>query len=172
MTTIRTMPKPPVCSFNDYAGMVDALRTLKDHLQLSNSAVDRLCNFTEGQTDKLLGPSSVRKFGPLTFNAMLWALAAKVEITIDVERAREMQEFWESRFAPNFRPGGTTISKMLLKRAKPLVLKDFAKAGGQASGAMRTGSQGSEIMRKVAKSRWRKHRKTMRERLRERAVAL
>lgn len=132
MTPIRTMPEPPTCSFSDYAGMVDALRTIKDHLQLSNSVVDRLCNFADGQTDKLLGPSAVRKFGPLTFNAMLWALAVKVEITVDMERVREMQGFWESRFAPNFRPGGTTISKQLVLRAKPLVMRDFARSGGLA----------------------------------------
>ncbi len=145
--------KPPVCSFTDYAGMVDALRTIKDHLQLSNATLDTLCNFTGGQTDKLLGPSGARGFTPLTLNAMLWALALRVEITIDVGRAAEMQAFWEARCAPNVRPGGPTISKVLVERAKPLVLRDFSKLGNDARKLLLPREKQVKIARKAARAR-------------------
>lgn len=148
----------PTIAFHDYAGMVDAFRSIKDHLGLSNEALDELCNFTKGHTDKLLGPTGTRGFGPLTLNAMLWALAVKVEITVDTERAAEMVPVWEKRFAPNVRQHASVVSKVLVARAKPLVLKDLTHNATMARAMGVAPEKRSEIARHAATVRWEKHR--------------
>lgn len=156
------MSAPPVITFHDYAGMVDAMRTIKEYLQLSNPTLDTLCNFGDGQTDKLLGPTGARGFGPKTLDAMLWALAARVDITIDLGRATQMQAHWEKRFAPNVRQSSVRISKILVERAKPLVMRDFGKAGGIKRASVLTPKHAEAIARKGGRARRRKLTKQQR----------
>lgn len=163
------MSTAPTITFHDYAGMVEAFRQIKDHLGLSNAALDELCNFTSGHSDKLLGPTGARGFGPLTLNAMFWALAVKVEITIDLDRAREMEAYWEGRFAPNVRHETTKISKALIKRAKPHVMRDFGRIGGQVRAHLLSPEQVKAIARKAAHARRRKLTRKQRRAIAEKA---
>jgi hypothetical protein len=146
----------PVVSFEDYPSMIEALRAIKAHLELSNATVDRLCGWTEGHCDKHLGPSCVKAFSPKNFGDMLWCLAIKGSFTIDLDKARDLEKHWERRCAANTRTVSSRISKAVKARVRPEILLEQARAGGRASGALRTGSHGSKIMRNLARTRWKK----------------
>lgn len=162
------VPTEVLATVRGYDDLVEAFRTVKERLGLSNRMCDTLAGLTEGGTDKVLGPSGTKNLSRMTMARFCTIFAVKLEMKIDLPQADRMTDRWEARTSYNVRNDSPRVSRKLLERAKPAVLKDLAAAGGKASGALRTGSYGSEIMTKRIKSRWRKHRRTMRERLRER----
>lgn len=148
----------PTITFSDTAGMIDAMRTIKNYLELSNSAVDTLCGFTPGHTDKLLGPTNSKRFSALSWNALIWCLASTCTITIDIEKAKAMADHWEKRDASRYRPNASVISKVILKRAKPLILKAQTHNARMARAMGTPPEKRSKIARKAARVRWLKHR--------------
>lgn len=155
-----------------YDDLVAAFRAIKERLGLTNAACDRLANIGEGATDKALGPSQAKNMGPLTFNAFCWLFAVQFEMRIDPEQVRVMEQHWENSEAPRWFPKekmNRRISRDLVERAKPLVLKDFAHVGNAARNAMLTGEHKSKLARKAAKARWRKRRREKRLKAAQRA---
>lgn len=165
----RVTPPTIIAEIRTHDDLIEALRAAKDMRGLSNRWCDEIGDLTTGQTDKVLGPTRAKGLSRFLFSMYHTMFAVKLVMVIDDQAEARMAPKWEGRDQSNVRIDSGRVSKSLVERAKPLVLKDFAKAGGTASGAMRTGSHGSEIMRKVAKRGWRTRRKTMRERLLERA---
>lgn len=129
---LTTQPAISV-DFYDYPSMVEAFRAIKDHIAISNEDLDALCNFGRGHSDKLLGPTSVRGFARLSLDKMIWALAVKGTFTIDLERAKEMEQHWEKRCASNTRTKPNRISKKIIESVKPIVksivLSEMSKKG-------------------------------------------
>lgn len=158
----------PLAVIRTQDDLIEALRVAKAHRGLSNDFCDQRAGLTRGHTDKVLGPTRAKSLSPMVFDLLAEIFAVQFIMVIDIEVEARMKPKWEGRDSSNVRTGEHRVSKYVIERAKPHVIKDMAKAGGMASGAIRTGSHGSEIMRKVARSRWRKHRKTMRERLKQR----
>lgn len=161
----------PLATADCYDALIEAFRARKALLGLSDATVDKLGGISEGSTGYLLGPSRTKSLSPMTLDVLLATLALKLHVVEDIEATKVMQGKWEERVQSHVRENSNRVSQKIIERAKPLVLKDFAKAGGKASGALRTGSLGTEIMRKLAKSGARKRRKNMRERLQERKEA-
>jgi hypothetical protein len=151
-------PDDVLATVRGYDDLVEAFRTIKDLLGLSNRTCDELAGLVDGHTDKLLGPSGSKNLSRMTVSRFCTIFAVKLEMKIDMEQVSKMEGRWEARHASNVRAEPNRVSKKILERAKPHIIKDMAKLGGKASGAKRTGSQGTEIMRKVAKARWRKQR--------------
>lgn len=141
----------PILTATDYSGMVEAMRALKAHLELSNGTVDALCGWTNGHCDKLLGPTSVRAFSPKTFNDMLWVLAARITITLDLDRLQEMAEHYEKRCPAHTREKPNRISKKVIESAKPAILSGLSKLGNDARNALLPGEQRIRIARKAAR---------------------
>lgn len=161
----------PLATADCYDALIEAFRARKALLGLSDATVDELGGLASGHTGYLLGPSRTKSLSPLTIDVLLAVLALKLHVVEDIEASKVMQGRWQQRVQSHVRANSARVSQKIIERAKPLVLKDFAKAGGKASGALRTGSLGTEIMRKLAKSGVRKRRKNMRERLQERREA-
>lgn len=145
----------PTITFSDTAGMIEAMRTIKNYLELSNSTVDTLCGFTPGHTDKLLGPTNAKRFSALSWNALIWCLASTCTITIDIERAKAMVEHWEKRDASRYRPNASVISKVILKRAEPIVLRENGRKGGFARASKHSATL-VEQCRRAGKARMRR----------------
>jgi len=129
--------EPPVMRFSDYAGLIESLREMKNYLQLSNATVDRLCGWTAGHCDKLLGPSCVRALSPKTFGDLMWCFALEGTFTLNMDRVRAMETLWEQRCASNTRTKPNRISKRILDAARPAVLRELARKAGNASAARR-----------------------------------
>lgn len=144
--------------------LIEAFRKIKDILGLSNKVCDDLIGLADGHVDKVLGPTRAKGLSGFMFDNFAELFAVEFEMKINLDAAKRMESRWEQRETKRIHPPHR-VSKQMVERAKPHVLKDFATIGGKASGAKRTGSQGSEIMRKVAKRGWRKRRRAMREQL-------
>ncbi len=143
---------------------VEVFRLMKDRLGLTYKFIDEVSGLTKGHADKVLSRTAQKRLGYDTFAVFCELFGVMFEVKVDMDAVKRMEMVWEGRmrplYAPDAKPG--RVSKKLIEMAKPHVIKDLAKAGGTASGALRAGSQGSEVMRKLAKSRWRKHRRKTR----------
>lgn len=140
--------------------MLAVWRTAKERIGLSNAHCDELANFIGGHTDKILGPTGAKNFGPLSFTSLNWTLAIKWVAVLDLEQIKVMEQYWEDRQrdASNVRVEPNRISKKLIERAKPHVLKDSAKHANACRNAVLTREQRTAIARKAAKARHRKRR--------------
>ena len=157
----------PIATIRTQDDLIEALRAAKAMRGLSNDFCDERGGLTRGHTDKVLGPT--RQVTQPDDVRHVYGIARRGVGADAGSRGRSTDKAkWEGRDMSNVRTGEHKVSRAVLERAKPHVLKDFASAGGKASGAMRTGSLGSEIMRRIARRGWRKRRKSMRERLKER----
>lgn len=147
-----------IARFRTYDDLVEAFRTVKDLLGMSNKACDDLLGLEDGRTDKVLGPTRAKGLSAVMFDDFTTLFAVEFEMKINFEAAQQMQSRWEGRDGKRVHSQHRRVSKRMIERAKPHVIEDFSKSGGRASGLMRTGSQGSETMRKLAKKRWKRQR--------------
>jgi len=152
----------PIAVIRNYEELVDALRTRKNGLQLSNATVDRLAGLTDGHTDKILGPTATKGFSRMTVDLLLQVFAVKLVMVEDVEAAQVMAERWEQRNSSQFRAIPNRLSKALLERAKPLVFKDIQRSAGLKSRAGRMSKlspkRRKQIAKKAIRTRWKRHR--------------
>jgi hypothetical protein len=111
------------------AEMIDIWRATKEKIGLSNCHCDELANFIGGHCDKILGPSGSKNFGPLSFTALNWTFAIKWVAVVDAEQLAIMEQYWEDRQrdASNVRTEPNRVSKKIIERAKPIILKEFGE---------------------------------------------
>jgi hypothetical protein len=144
----------PIAVVRNGVDMIEGLRAAKDLRNLSNSACDERMLMALGNTDKIIGPSAVKGLSWRNLELYLELFACKLLLVVDPEGEAKMRRTWEGREERNVRAMPNRVSSRVLEIAKPHILRDKARAGGQASGAKRTGSDGSETMRRVARARW------------------
>lgn len=147
-----------LATVTNYESMVEAFRAAKDLRGLSNAHCDELANLAAGHTDAILGPTGRKNFGPLSFNAFCWAFAVKFVMVIDPEREKEMSEYWadRQRECSHVRVTSTRVSKILIERAKPYVIREMGRAGGLKTASLPGAYQarqkgGKSRMRKLSK---------------------
>lgn len=139
--------------------IVEVFRVMKERLGLTNEFIDDVGGLVKGHADKMLGPSETRNWGPTTFDLFCEMFAIEFRVHVDLEAAKRMEAVWEGRERPLFPHAKVTrISKKLIERAKPHVLRDHLKAANTARNAMLSCEHKSKIARKAAKARWRKPR--------------
>lgn len=166
----RVIPDLPVV--RTMQDVVDLFRVLKEHWALTNEFCDGAGGLTGGHTDKVLGPTEIKRLGYDTFALFMELFAVEFHPRLNMDAVKRMEAVWEGRERPLY-PNAKVkrISKKLVERAKPLVFKETGRIGGIVCAHMRTPAQRSESARKAAKSRWRKHRREKRIRAAQPAAA-
>ena len=164
---VSTMPQLVMVADNDqvvavvrkHSDLIEVFRLMKERLQLTNEFCDDVGGLTKGHTDKILGPTEAKNIGPVTFDLFCEMFAIEFHVRIDLDAAKRMEAVWEGRERPLY-PNARVkrISKKLIERAKPHVLKDFSSLGNAARNAMLPSEHRSKIARKAARARWRKRR--------------
>lgn len=139
-----------------YPDLVEAFRTVKARLGLSNAWVDEVCGWCEGIADKKLGPSQAKPIGPIDFSTFCQIFAVQLEMRIDTAAAEQMKGMWEGRAERNVRKIESRISKTIIERAKPHVLREIGRKGGlkrssQLSAKHARQKGGKRRMRKLSK---------------------
>ncbi len=138
-------------AFTDYPSLVALLRARKDHLGLSNAAVEEMGGFAAGQVDKMLGPSMSKSLGRLTLPIIMDILCVSGILFVDDAKIERMAVLMadESRNAgcvrERHRPGKVAIRR---------VMRELASNGGRARAASLTAHERSKIAREGAKARW------------------
>ena len=155
---------PPIAgetlaTVTSYPELVEAFRIVKARLGLSNKWCDGACDFADGVTDKLLGPTGSKSIGPLSFSMFCQIFGVKFRMEVDLDAVRKMEQHWESREEGKVAFPEWRISKKLIRKAKPLVMQQTGQIGGLVTAHMRTPEQRSAAAQHAANSRWKKVRK-------------
>lgn len=131
---IRSMPVPApheaIAIIRCYDDLVEALRTIKAIHGLSNAWCDEIGGLTTGHTDKVLGPSSTKGLSRMTMDVFFQLFAISLEMRIDIDQARKMEARWEQRESGRIHVDDSRVSKKVLQKAKPHVLKEIGRLGG------------------------------------------
>jgi hypothetical protein len=138
---------------------VDLFRVLKRHWRLTNDFCDHAGGLVEGHTDKVLGPSEIKRLGYDTFALFCEMFAVELHPRINMDAVKRMEAVWEGRKRAVELSDNSRISAKLIERAKPHVIRLMGRAGAAKKMTMLTAEHRSKIARKAAKSRWRKRRK-------------
>jgi CelD/BcsL family acetyltransferase involved in cellulose biosynthesis len=154
--SIRSMPDGSAIAIDirTLDDVVEALRAAKAFRNLSNEWCDEIGDMTKGQTDKCLGPSAVKGLSRFLFGMYLRQFAVKLVMLVDPDMERIMRPKWEGRDTSNVRVDTGRISKKILERAKPLVLKETGAAGAAARNTMLSPKHRTEIATKAGATRW------------------
>jgi hypothetical protein len=146
-------PTEVIAVIRRHRDFVDLFRQMKDRLGFTNEFVDSAVGLTSGHTDKILGPSQCRNFGPAVFDAFCTLFALEFHVRLDLEAAQRMRAKWEVRKRPLL-PGNNRVSKLLIAR----VLKANCKSANEARNRILSSEDRSKIARIASKARWRKRR--------------
>ncbi|MBA2402736.1 MAG: hypothetical protein H0V72_29380 [Bradyrhizobium sp.] len=112
--------------------LIEALRAAKNMRGLSNEWCDLTGDMAKGQTDKCLGPSRLKGLSRFLFGMYLRQFAVKLVLVPDTDMERIMRPKWEGRDIKNVRVDAGRISKTLLDRARPYVLRELGQNGARA----------------------------------------
>jgi hypothetical protein len=134
--------------------LIEALRTAKELRNLSFRTLDAMGDFTEGHMERVIGPRREKGMSPFVMQMLLSMLAVKLEMVPDPEQAAKMQASWEGRNTSNVRIEKGRVSKSLLERAKPHVLKESGRMGAAIRNSMLSPEQRSAIASTAARARW------------------
>lgn len=135
---------------------MEALRTRKLTLGLSDLVVDDLGNLARGHTGKLLGPSRVKSLGRLSLGALLGTLALRLIVVEDPEQVAVMEKHWERREEGKVHARRrASIGKSTMRAVLPAVMSEMGKRGAAVANAKRTKKQRSAAARRAANARWR-----------------
>jgi hypothetical protein len=137
--------------------LVEALRSRKQLLGLSNAFVEAQLLMTAGGCDKVLGPSQTSGFSIAMLFDFVELFGARLLIRVDAESEARMATRWERRDERAVRPQ-KRISAKLLELAQPIIQQKLGRAGGLKRAACLPAKQRSRIARAAAISRWKQHR--------------
>jgi hypothetical protein len=147
----------PIAVIRCSEDLVEAFRLVKDRRKLSNDFVDGLAGLTRGHTDKVLGPTRAKNISAIpvsgTLDLYLQVFAVRLVMVDDVEFAQGMEAKWEARNASQYRSVANRVSKQLVERAKPLVMRDLGRLGGLKSASLPSARQ---VAQKGGKARAKK----------------
>lgn len=144
-----------IATFSNYDGMVQAFRTIKDKVGLSNGFCENIADLAPGHIDKVLGPTRVKNIGPFVFDVLTELLAVEFEMKINTDALKRMQPRWEKRDVRKIRVDAHVISKALITRAKPAIYKEVGAQLAEARKKIKP-SVRRRIAKHAAKARWSK----------------
>jgi len=143
----------------DYQQITDVFRMMREHWGLTYKFCDDVLGFADGHTEKILGPSEQKRWGPATLHALMELFGLEFRVYIDPEAVKRMEAVWDKKQPRWFKDAKVgRISKKILEAAKPVVIQQHMKNANAARNAMLSCEHRSKIARKAAKSRWKKHR--------------
>jgi hypothetical protein len=102
----------PLATVRDYAGLIEALRSRADQLDVSGETLDHVTGLADGYCRKLLAPSLVRMLGRTSLGALLGALGLVLVVAEDPQQLARVKR----RFKP--RSYGRTWAKSSGRKAQ------------------------------------------------------
>jgi hypothetical protein len=133
--------------------LIEALRSRKEFLQLSNAFVEAQLQMSDGGCDKILGPSQVKGFGVAVMFDLIKLFGARLVIRVDAESEAQMQRRWERRDERAVRPQ-RRLSKELLAIARKQFFQELSARGNEARRTKVSAKARSRIARAAATCRW------------------
>jgi hypothetical protein len=137
--------------------LIEALRSRKDELGLSNAFVEAQLQMADGHCDKLLGPTRRKGMSVAVLLDIIELFGAQLVIQVDAETEARMRERWERRDAGKVHPP-RCLSAHLMRIARAQLYLGLSELGNKARKAKLPPEARSRIARAAAISRWQRHR--------------
>jgi hypothetical protein len=136
--------------------LIEALRSRKDELGLSNGFVEGQLLMADGHCDKLLGRTQRKGMSIPVLLDIVELLGGRLVIQADAETEARMQARYERRDAKKVHPP-RRLSERLMEIARKQFYQELSARGNAARRAKVSAKARSRIARAAATSRW-KHR--------------
>jgi phage gp36-like protein len=134
--------------------LIEALRSRKVELSLSNEAIEQELLWASGMADKYLGPSRTKPLTSNNIENLLTLFGCELVLRPNPEaRMRDLERRDERQVRPQRR-----FSKGLLALARAQIFKELSARGNEARRAKVSPKARSRIARAAATCRW-KHRR-------------
>lgn len=136
-----------IAEFNDYQGLIVALRQAKEYRGVSFATLDDLADLADNFSAKVLGPRPARKLSMVNISRFLSGLGIKCLVvedpnTFDVKRAK-------------IRNKSQVRSEALHRIINRRLLIEAGRRGGKAFWAKLSPAERSAYARAFANARWR-----------------
>lgn len=151
----------PSAEVTSYTELIASIRAQLGELGIRYEDFDELAGFAAGLSGKVFGPAQVKRLGPEKLFDAMRAAGLRIRLEADPEQLEKMR----IRIAENYNPrqanqarmanNASAISSHLLSRAFGHVLREARKKRW----AGKSPTQRSEHARKIANTRWKRHRK-------------
>lgn len=142
----------PIAIIRRHQDVTDVFRLMKDRLGLTNEFCDDVGGLTKGHTDKILGPSQSKTWGPSTFDLFCEMFAIEFHVHVDLAAAQRMADVWEKRKRPVFENAKIgRVSKKLIEAAKPFIFSEMGKRSAAKRMHCSTAEQRIKIAKKAAR---------------------
>jgi hypothetical protein len=124
----------PLGTFSDPDQLIALLRARKAVLHLSNEALEALCGWAGGMSDKYLGPSRTKPLTTTQLAILMEALGLHAVLMIDEAREARMRTRWERQGQRQERGvrDNHRVGRDMVRRARPVVLTELGRKGGSA----------------------------------------
>ena len=133
---LRVAEPFPELEIRNYNDLIDALVAVKNFLQISNETLEEVAGLSKGHADKMLGPSTQKTIGPYSLGCLLRALGVKLVVAIDLAQLQRNEPLFEKRQDKQVREPAR-ISRKLIDRVRPIVLRELTAAATIASAEAR-----------------------------------
>ena len=151
---------------SDYDGMLELLRYRLEEIQTTHEAVDAVSGLHGGYTSKIVAPTPIRTLGRVSLGPMLQTLGLALIVVRDDEQFARVKDRLAKRERPRVQlPMGS------IPRPSWLFTRKMSNKLQSLRSEKVTPQHRKRIAKKAAKAMWRKRRKSMRTRLKERAEA-
>lgn len=154
------MTERRLAEVKDYDGMIAALRARMTEIGVTNETMDALTGLQSGYVGKLLGPSQIKRIGPVSMGLLMQGLAIKFVMIEDETLLEEMRERWKMR------EKAKPLAKPLSSNGSISDFKGFLRRLGRKGGKARIKRMSRGERRRIAarggKERWRKARRSKR----------
>src|SRR5258706_2651265 len=137
--------------------LLDMIRRRQHDVGLSNAGLEHICGLAAGQVDKYLGPTRCKSPTLYTLGLMMDAVGVSATLWIDATKAERMGKAWRSfgkgKAAGVARTLNGRISKLAVKRSRPLVLREASQKANAARWGKTTPAQRLKVGRWLVKQR-------------------
>lgn len=147
----------PIAYVRSYDDLIAVLRARQAELKLTNEGVERAAGFSDGHWDKIVGPSRIKHFGPMSFDTALETLGIALEVRKIAPRIRDDEQ---RRIRP------VTVSNRLsvaaARRLFPGMFARLGRKGGKARMQKMSGKERSRIAAIGGRNSWKRERERKR----------
>jgi len=134
--------------FADYPGMLEALRSRVEELQIQGERFDSFAGLPDGYLSKLIGVRPVRRIGMTSLGPLLDALGIYCVVVEDPIATQRLK----NRIIPRNNAYMRSTPRIVLTQR---FFKKIGRRGAQMRWQRLTQAQRARIMRAVALKRWR-----------------
>ena len=142
-----------IAEFNDYSGLVMAIRTRIEELGVPIGTLDEVAGLPTRYVSKILGPGRVRRFSMQSLTPILWTLGIKLQMVEDADTAH--YELRLSRSQQAIRAGTVYV---MLNRKK---MREIQRLGGLNSRKYMSKRRATQLARKSIAVRWSRARERL-----------